>query len=175
MKWFKEQMKNNDEMRKKWVLRAVDKKYCNCNEEWFKEELENLRIWYNEWRNLGATPQLIQQWQRHGFTAKCRDWIINADATLQPWQNIQNPSYYAWLGDMRGVDSETFRTSSNQRRMEWGREYDNFRNELQNQLIINLNRKENDLQTTYDRWNGHPQHIPWWLENQTKQLQTEIK
>ena len=62
----------------------------------------------NNWTNLhpSFTPQLIQAWQKHNFTyEQTRDWI-NIHSPADQTQAIQEPEFYAWLRDIKKVDSD---------------------------------------------------------------------
>ena len=61
-----------------------------------------------DWNNLhlNFTPELIQAWQNHNFTAEqARDWI-NIHSSTDQNQAIQEPEFYAWLRDIKEIDSD---------------------------------------------------------------------
>ena len=75
-----------------------------------EQHLNNLQEPTNnqDWINLhpSFTPQLIQAWQNQGFTyEQTRDWI-NIHSPIDQIQVIQEPEFYAWLRDIKKVDSD---------------------------------------------------------------------
>lgn len=59
------------------------------------------------WKNINPnfTPELVQEWKNHGFTyEECADWV-NISSPNQQKQAIKEPDYYAWLRDVKQVDS----------------------------------------------------------------------
>jgi len=62
------------------------------------------RVWTNI--NSNFTTELVQEWKLCGFTyEECADWM-NIVAANQQDLAIYNPTYYAWLRDMKRVDPE---------------------------------------------------------------------
>jgi len=62
----------------------------------------------SDWTNIhpNFTLELIQDWQNHNFTSQqARDWI-NIHSPTDQNQAIQEPEYYAWLRDIKQVDSD---------------------------------------------------------------------
>ena len=61
-----------------------------------------------DWTNINSnfTPELIQEWKNYGFTyEECFDWI-NINPLERHDLDIEEPAYYAWLRDVKKVDSE---------------------------------------------------------------------
>ena len=59
------------------------------------------------WKNINPnfTPELVQEWKNYGFTyEECADWI-NVSPLNQQNRAIKEPAYYAWLRDVKQVDS----------------------------------------------------------------------
>jgi hypothetical protein len=48
---------------------------------------------------------LVQEWKNHGFTyEECADWV-NINPANQQARAIKEPAYYAWLRDIKKLDS----------------------------------------------------------------------
>jgi DNA-binding transcriptional MerR regulator len=60
------------------------------------------------WKNIqqSFTSELIQEWKNLGFTyEQTKNWVETSSPSQQE-QAIQEPSYYAWLRDIKRVDAE---------------------------------------------------------------------
>ena len=69
------------------------------------------------WKNINPnfTPELVQEWKNHGFTyEECADWI-NINSPEKQDRAIKEVAYYAWLRDIKQVDSEWVLNQGNER------------------------------------------------------------
>lgn len=83
-----------------------------------KKELEELKS-FNDWKNINSnfTPELVQEWKKHGFTyEQCWDWL-NTTSPLQWNQTIKEPAYYAWLRDVKQVSAEWVLNEGNEEKL----------------------------------------------------------
>jgi hypothetical protein len=73
-----------------------------------------------DWKNIHSnfTMELVQEWKRYGFTyEQCADWI-NISPPNQQKQAIKEPAYYAWLRDIKQVDSYWVLNEGNSKKLD---------------------------------------------------------
>lgn len=77
----------------------------------------------SDWTSINPnfTLKLVQEWIRYSFTAEqCQDWIKISSPSQQDLA-IKEPSYYAWLRDVKKVNAEWVLNQSNEQ--ELGQEF----------------------------------------------------
>jgi len=61
-----------------------------------------------DWKNINSnfTPELVQEWIKHGFTYKqCQEWV-NIHSPEQQNISIKEPAYYSWLREIKKMKPE---------------------------------------------------------------------
>jgi len=105
---------------------------------WELEQTQERQDQVSEWKKINSnfTSGLIQEWVNHGFTIEqCRDWI-NISPPSQQSLAIKEPSYYAWLRDIKKVNPEWVLNEgdSQQLGLEFLQWYQGQQQQIQNQI-----------------------------------------
>jgi hypothetical protein len=134
----KEQISKERDGDKQKILREELKNLQEIQKEQdqTQENYNFLNIWTTIHSNF--TSELISLWKKYNFAAfEVKNWI-NINSPANQAREIKNPAYYAWLRDIKKVDSEWVHNHGNNASLK--KEYQEY---LQRQNQIEIPPKSN--------------------------------